>query len=119
MNVDLLQTIGYKVVDDKKVPPVKPRTVVKLAGEEFLVGELKGTGGFAKVFSATFNNKDGDFEDVVLKVQKPANDWEWYLLNEVHARLNVLDHPDLRAGAEWSRSFMSASRCITYQLGSI
>ena len=119
MNVDLLQTVGYKVVDDKKVPPVKPRIVVKLVGEEFLVGELKGTGGFAKVFSATLNNKDGEFEDVVLKVQKPANDWEWYLLNEVHARLNVLDHPDLGVGTQWSGSFMSASRCLTYQDGSI
>ena len=119
MNVDLLQTSGYKVVDSKKVPPVKPRIAVKLAGEEFLVGELKGAGGFAKVFSATLNNKDGEFEDVVLKVQKPANDWEWYLLNEVHSRLNVLDHPDLGPGTQWSGSFMSASRCLTYQDGSI
>ena len=119
MNVDLLQTIGYKVVDAKKVPPVKPRNALKLVGEEFVVGELKGEGGFAKVFSATLNTKDGEFEDVVLKVQKPANDWEWYLLKEVHARLNVLDHPDLGAGKEWSRSFMSASRCLTYQDGSI
>jgi len=117
-NVDFLQTIGYKVVM-KKVPPIKTRNVVNLVDEEFIVGELKGEGGFAKVFSATLNNKDGEFEDVVLKVQKPANDWEWYLLNEVHARLNVMDHPDLGAGTEWSASFMSASRCLTYQDGSI
>ena len=118
INVDFLRTIGYKVVT-KKVPPIKSRNVVKLVGEEFIVGELKGEGGFAKVFSATLNNKDGEFEDVVLKVQKPANDWEWYLLNEVHARLNVLNHPALGAGTEWSGSFMSATRCLTYQDGSI
>ena len=117
-NVDFHQTIGYRVVS-KKVPQVKTRNLVKLVDEEFIVGELKGEGGFAKVFSATLNNKDGEFEDVVLKVQKPANDWEWYILNEVHARLNVLSHPDLGSGPEWSGSFMSASRCLTYQDGSI
>ena len=73
--------------------------------------------GFAKVCSATLNIKDENFDEVVspAEVQKPANDWECYLL-----RLNFLDHPDLGAGAEWSRSFMSASRYASpYQDGSI
>ena len=118
MNIDFQQMPGYKTVS-KKVPAIRPRNVLKLGGEEFIVGELKGEGGFAKVFSATWSNCPRGVEDVVLKVQKPSNDWEWYLLNEVQLRLKNLNHPDLGSGSAWCHSFMSGSRCLTFQDGSV
>jgi len=118
LNFNFFETTGYTTID-RKIPSVKPRNILKLASEEFIVGELKGEGGFAKVFSASWMNGPKGFEDVVLKVQKPSNDWEWYLLKEVHERLEDFDHPDLGPGVNWSDSFMSGTRCITYQDGSI
>jgi len=55
----------------------------------------------------------------VLKIQKPANDWEWYILNELHSRLASLDHTELGLGRSWKNSFMSSSRCYTYDDGSV
>ena len=118
MNIDFFETIGYVAINEK-LPFIRPRSIKKLASEEFIVGELKGEGGFAKVFSASWSNGPEDISDVVLKVQKPANDWEWYLLNEVHSRLEAFHHPVLGKGSDWSKSFMKGSRCITYQDGSI
>jgi len=96
-----------------------PRSLVRLGQDEFLVGDLKGEGGFAKVFSASWRNGPESETDSVLKVQKPGNDWEWYILNEVHNRLDTLQHPVLGPGAEWRSSFMSSSRCYTYDDGSV
>jgi len=96
-----------------------PRSLVRLGQDEFLVGDLKGEGGFAKVFSASWRNGPDSEADSVLKVQKPGNDWEWYILNEVHNRLDTLQHPVLGPGPEWRASFMSSSRCYTYDDGSV
>jgi len=117
-NVEFFETVGYSAINEK-LPFIRPRSIKKLANEEFIVGELKGEGGFAKVFAASWSNGPKDVNDVVLKVQKPANDWEWYLLNEVHSRLEDFNHPILGQGSEWSKSFMKGSRCLTYQDGSI
>ena len=118
LNVNFFETVGYATID-RKLPSVRPRNILKLASEDFIVGELKGEGGFAKVYSASWTNGPQGFQDVVLKVQKPSNDWEWYLLKEVHSRLEDFEHPELGPGVNWSDSFMPGTRCITYQDGSI
>jgi len=96
-----------------------PRSLLKLGEDEFLVGELKGEGGFAKVFSATWRNGPESGVDSVLKVQKPANDWEWYILNELQSRLYSMEHPVLGPGSIWKSNFMSSQRCYTYDDGSV
>lgn len=118
MEIDFFDTQGY-VTLPKKVPGIRPRSVIKLESEEFIVGELKGEGGFAKVYSATWSNGPKGLDDVVLKIQKPANDWEWYFLHELHSRLEDYHHPVLGPGIGWRQSFMSGARCLTYQDGSI
>jgi len=100
-------------------PGVRPRSLVRLDQDEFLVGELKGEGGFAKVFSASWRNGPESEVDSVLKIQKPANDWEWYILNELQSRLKNLNHPELGEGSQWKDSFMSSPRCFTFDDGSV
>jgi len=97
-----------------KFTGVRSRSVIRLNDDEFLVGELKGEGGYAKVFSATWKNNSDFDTDLVLKVQNPANDWEWYILNELQNRLDELDHPALGKGTVWKDSFMSSPRCYTF-----
>jgi hypothetical protein len=50
----------------------------------------------------------------------PPNDWEWYIVSEVHARFDSLAHP-LKEGETtcWKKGFMSAPRCFTYANGAI
>ena len=116
--IDISIFPGFCAVD-KKTPAVKPRSVIKVEGEEFLVNELKGKGGFAKVYSATWRTGPGQAREAVMKVQKPCNDWEWYVLNSLHQRLDQLDHPLLGHGSKWHQSFMSSPRCFNFQDGSI
>ena len=48
--------------------------------------------------------------DIVLKVQKPKNVWEFYIASELHRRL---------ANSKDSQWFMSIPRCFVYNDGSI
>ena len=81
-----------------------------------MVGESKGAGAYGKVFKAmkrdsgdSFNSTIADM-DVVLKVQKPACEWEFYIGTEIYQRLKD----------DFSRSFfMSIPRCFTFNDGSI
>ena len=49
--------------------------------------------------------------DAVLKVQKPARPWEFYICTEIHKRLHKMD--------ENSDHFMSMPRCYTFDDGSV
>jgi len=100
-------------------PGIRPRSLVRLGEDEFILGELKGEGGFAKVYSASWSNGPESEVDSVLKIQKPANDWEWYILNELQSRLLNLNHQELGSGSSWKDSFMSSSRCFTFDDGSV
>ena len=116
--IDVSRLAGFTAVP-RKTPAVKPRSVLRFEQEEFLVSELKGEGGFAKVFSATWSSGPQGAEDAVLKVQKPSNDWEWFVLQELHHRLDQLDHPVLGRGSDFHQAFMSSPRCFNFQDGSI
>ena len=52
---------------------------------------FKGEGGYGKVFKAmrcnSSNNDTIADLDAVLKVQKPARPWEFYICTEIHNRL--------------------------------
>ena len=66
------------------LPSLKPGAIVAWGGDSFSVGELIGEGGFARVFGAVWDNGPLEERDTVLKIQSPANDWEWYILNQVN-----------------------------------
>jgi len=112
--------LGYTDIQGP-MPYIKPGLHLRLAEDNFCVGDMIGEGGFAKVFSATWENGPPEERNTVLKVQMPANDWEWYILNQVKFRFESLDHPlKARDGADtWRGGFMSSSRCYTYRDGAI
>ena len=51
------------------------------SGDEFSVQQFVGEGGFARVFAADWVTGPPHNRDVVLKIQMPANTWEWYILS--------------------------------------
>ena len=55
----------------------------------------------------------------MLKVQMPANDWEWYILGQVDQRFDQLQHPLKEEETSWKRGFMTAPRCYTYRDGAV
>merc|ERR1719350_1025238 len=81
---------GY-VAFDGRLPQVRVKSMLTLGEDVFYVSECKGEGGFAKVYAATRQDDDLDCTisgiDAVLKVQKPANDWEFYICTEVQKRM--------------------------------
>ena len=80
------QYAGYINLEVPLTHP-KPATVMQFAGDTFTVADMIGEGGFAKVYGAVWDNGPLEERDTVLKVQSPANDWEWYILNQVTVQL--------------------------------
>ncbi|XP_069350689.1 mitotic checkpoint serine/threonine-protein kinase BUB1 isoform X3 [Eulemur rufifrons] len=72
-----------------KLPAIKPKTEFQLGSKQVYVHHLLGEGAFAQVYEAT----QGDVNDTkskqkfVLKVQKPANPWEFYIGTQLMERL--------------------------------
>ena len=104
---------GYIAAPTTSLPRVSPKSLVKLGEDKFFVSECKEEGGYAKVFATT--REDTDFNctisgiDAVLKVQKPANDWEFYICQEVQRRVS-----ESRSG-----DFMSIPRNYSFMNGSV
>ena len=67
---------------------------IPVQDETFAVQEFVGEGGFARVFSASWVTGPPYLQDVVLKIQMPVNDWEWYCLNVLHSRYNVSERSE-------------------------
>ncbi|XP_007470273.1 PREDICTED: mitotic checkpoint serine/threonine-protein kinase BUB1 isoform X4 [Lipotes vexillifer] len=72
-----------------KLPAIKPKTEFQLGSLLVYVDHLLGEGAFAHVYEVTH----GDVSDsknkqkFVLKVQKPANPWEFYIGTQLMERL--------------------------------
>ncbi|KAG8509670.1 Mitotic checkpoint serine/threonine-protein kinase BUB1 [Galemys pyrenaicus] len=72
-----------------KLPTIKPKTKFQLGSLQVYVDYFLGEGAFAQVYEVTH----GDVEDTknkqkyVLKVQKPANPWEFYIGTQLMERL--------------------------------
>jgi len=101
------------------LPFIKPGANLLLHDDTFIVGDMIGEGGFAKVYSAVWENGPAEERSTVLKVQMPANDWEWYILSQLQTRFSALEHPLKENGTDWSGGFMSAPRCFTYRDGAV
>ena len=96
------------------MPSIRVRANVSLGEDVFYISECKGEGGYAKVYAAMRQDNDMDCTisgiDAVLKVQKPANDWEFYICTEVQRRME----DDLTACA-----FMAIPRNYVFSDGGI
>ncbi|XP_036041957.1 mitotic checkpoint serine/threonine-protein kinase BUB1 isoform X1 [Onychomys torridus] len=77
-----------------KLPAIKPKTEFQLGSLLVYVNHLLGEGAFAQVYEAIH----GDMKDTkskqkcILKVQKPANSWEFYIGMQLMERLKPAVH---------------------------
>ena len=103
----------------QNLPQFRSSRTINVGKNSFLIGQCKGEGSYGKVYQAMKNNPENFNEtianmDVVLKIQKPACEWEFYICTEIHRRLNSEDSP--QRYHDW---FMSIPRCFTYDDGSV
>uniref|UniRef100_A0A8C6V8Y6 BUB1 mitotic checkpoint serine/threonine kinase n=1 Tax=Naja naja TaxID=35670 RepID=A0A8C6V8Y6_NAJNA len=76
------------------LPVVRPKTVVTLASTSFHIDCLVGEGTFAHVYQASALDMDNSKNNqrVILKVQKPASPWEFYIVAQLTERLKPSMH---------------------------
>uniref|UniRef100_A0A665VRW5 BUB1 mitotic checkpoint serine/threonine kinase n=2 Tax=Echeneis naucrates TaxID=173247 RepID=A0A665VRW5_ECHNA len=67
-----------------KVPNITPKMTISMGKASLQVDCVLGEGAFATVYQATDPRTS---ERMVLKVQKPANPWEFYINTQLDARL--------------------------------
>ncbi|XP_072492459.1 mitotic checkpoint serine/threonine-protein kinase BUB1 isoform X2 [Notamacropus eugenii] len=79
---------------DFKLPTIKPKSEIRLGPWLTYVDSFLGEGAFAHVYEATqWNMSDTkNKQKVTLKVQKPANPWEFYIGTQLIERLNPSTH---------------------------
>ncbi|KAK7082484.1 protein kinase, partial [Halocaridina rubra] len=113
-----------------KLPLVKPNMQITLGQEFFRVRRLQGEGAYAKVYQATtvdpmnvtvlpsLNDSDEEDENdelqMILKIQKPACLWEFYICHELRRRLKAN-----AASEQVLDSVMRINRGYIYANGSI
>ncbi|KAF4099161.1 mitotic checkpoint serine/threonine-protein kinase BUB1 isoform X2 [Onychostoma macrolepis] len=67
-----------------RLPTITPKMTVQIAGESLRVDCVLGQGAFATVYQATNLTST---HKLFLKVQKPANPWEFYIDSQLNTRL--------------------------------
>ena len=77
---------GYVDMKAFPLPHIVPDNKLVIGDDVFSVTGFVGEGGFARVFSADWESGPPGSQDMVLKIQMPVNDWEWYCLNTLHSR---------------------------------
>ncbi|XP_063299736.1 mitotic checkpoint serine/threonine-protein kinase BUB1 [Pelobates fuscus] len=70
----------------RNLPLIKNKTSVTLGSDVYCVDRLIGTGAFAQVYQA-YKEQDCKVK-VILKVQKPAKPWEFYIGAQITERIN-------------------------------
>ncbi|KAM4867352.1 mitotic checkpoint serine/threonine-protein kinase BUB1 [Thomomys bottae] len=78
-----------------KLPAIKPKTEFQLGSSLIYVNYLLGEGAFAQVYEATLGDVDEakNKQKCILKVQKPANPWEFYIGTQLIERLKpTMEH---------------------------
>uniref|UniRef100_A0A4W3J5S1 Mitotic checkpoint serine/threonine-protein kinase BUB1 n=1 Tax=Callorhinchus milii TaxID=7868 RepID=A0A4W3J5S1_CALMI len=82
---------------DKNLPTIRPKVSLTLGDKVFHVDYLLGQGAFAHVYQATLLNMNNlsdvrNQQKVMLKVQKPSSQWEFYINTQINARLQRKVH---------------------------
>ncbi|XP_037663580.1 mitotic checkpoint serine/threonine-protein kinase BUB1 [Choloepus didactylus] len=79
-----------------KLPAVKPKAEFRLGSLLVCVDHLLGEGAFAQVYEATAHEDASDTKSkqkIILKVQKPASPWEFYIGTQLMERLQPSVRP--------------------------
>lgn len=115
----LLEKIGFvDMLNDRDrfqcammniVHPLKPKQKVSVAGHEFKVCKLIGSGSFGKVFSAEFL---GNKEMYAFKQQRPPHLWEYYICAQVQNRIKDERIVSFESWPLNSFKLNSISRCV-------
>lgn len=113
--------------ENGKLPLMKQGMQLRLGEEIFHLKRTVGEGAYATVFHAStidpmnvtvitsFEEDDEDDErQMILKVQKPAFPWEFYICHELRQRLKAKNHP-----TNMLDSVMRVNRGYFYSNGSI
>ncbi|XP_013916268.1 PREDICTED: mitotic checkpoint serine/threonine-protein kinase BUB1 [Thamnophis sirtalis] len=76
------------------LPVVRPKAIVTLASTSFHIDCLLGEGAFAQVYQASVLDMDNSKNNhkVILKIQKPASPWEFYIAAQLTERLKPHMH---------------------------
>ncbi|KAM5163526.1 mitotic checkpoint serine/threonine-protein kinase BUB1 isoform 2-T2 [Mantella aurantiaca] len=75
------------------IPTFKPKIETRLGSQSFHVDHLLGEGAFAHVYQASvLDMRTQENAKVILKVQKPAKPWEFYIGTQISQRIR----PELR-----------------------
>ncbi|KAM3931240.1 mitotic checkpoint serine/threonine-protein kinase BUB1 [Leptodactylus fuscus] len=78
---------------DANIPSFKLKTEAKLGTQSFYIDHLIGEGAFALVYQASILDiPTHSDQKVILKVQKPAKPWEFYIGTQITQRMK----PELR-----------------------
>ncbi|XP_068796545.1 mitotic checkpoint serine/threonine-protein kinase BUB1 [Struthio camelus] len=79
---------------DSILPSIKLKAELPLGSNSFHVDCLLGEGAFAQVYQASIldANNPRNNQKVILKVQKPASRWEFYIATQLVERLNPSIH---------------------------
>nr|XP_048315646.1 mitotic checkpoint serine/threonine-protein kinase BUB1 [Myodes glareolus] len=77
-----------------KLPAIKPKTEFQLGSLLIYVTHLLGEGAFAQVYEAVHGDENDtrSKQKCVLKVQRPANSWEFYIGMQLMERLKPEVH---------------------------
>ncbi|KAH0503340.1 Mitotic checkpoint serine/threonine-protein kinase BUB1 [Microtus ochrogaster] len=77
-----------------KLPAIKPKTEFQLGSFLIYVTHLLGEGAFAQVYEAVHGDENDtrSKQKCVLKVQRPANSWEFYIGMQLMERLKPEVH---------------------------
>ncbi|XP_071962226.1 uncharacterized protein [Antedon mediterranea] len=110
---------GYSHCEDS-MPDVRAGITLYLGKYLYSVESKIGEGAFAKVYRAAMldadddTDLDGEGSKVILKVQKPACPWEFYICRQIAERIQGLDvKVDVRP------SIMNIDSAFVYNNGSI
>ncbi|CAL4097009.1 unnamed protein product, partial [Meganyctiphanes norvegica] len=111
---------------DGKLPIMKTGMQMRLGDEIFQLKRTCGEGAYATVFHAStidpmnvtlvtsFDDDEEDVKQMILKVQKPAFPWEFYICHELRQRLKAQSQPKIMLDA-----IMRINRGYFYSNGSI
>ncbi|KAJ8008912.1 hypothetical protein DPEC_G00083350 [Dallia pectoralis] len=79
-----LDSLPNVITWECKVPNIAPKMTIKMGDGSLRVDCVLGLGAFATVYQATDLTTS---EKIILKVQKPANPWEFYINTQLNARM--------------------------------
>jgi len=108
---------GYYYIDSSLPGVNQKNQIISIPPHSYTVQEFKAKGAHGRIFRATINDTEAvdtsdlkkNEKDIILKVQQPRREWEFYIAAELQIRLEENDR-------KW---FVTIPQCYTFNDGSI